>query len=76
MLELWGMQSNPLLTSLPGPLWTRVVAPDSVLSMGWIELNCVIMQNQIVWNRTVFDIETAYLYCSNPLNHDRVQVLS
>ena len=28
MLELWGMQSTPLLPSLPGPLWPRVVAPD------------------------------------------------
>ena len=29
--------SNPLLTSLPIPLWTGVVAPDMVLSMGQIE---------------------------------------
>ena len=28
MLELWGMQSTPLLLSLPGPLWPGVVAPD------------------------------------------------
>ena len=28
MLELWGMQSTPLLPSLPGPLWPGVVAPD------------------------------------------------
>ena len=34
MLELWGMQSTPLLPSLPGPLWPGVVAPDRVLSMG------------------------------------------
>ena len=34
VLELWGMRSNPLLPSLPGPLWPRVVAPDRVLSMG------------------------------------------
>ena len=32
----------------------RVVAPDSVLSMGQIELNCVLMQKWIVWNRTVY----------------------
>ena len=37
---------------LPGPLWPGVVAPDRVLSMGQIELNC--MLNWIVWNRTVF----------------------
>ena len=34
MLELWGMQSTPLLPSLPGPLWPGVVAPDRALSMG------------------------------------------
>ncbi len=28
MLELCGMQSTPSLPSLPGPLWTRVVATD------------------------------------------------
>ena len=48
MQELWGMPS------LPGPLWPRVVAPDRVLSMGQIELNYVLMQNWIVWNRTVY----------------------
>ena len=42
---------------LPGPLWPRVVAPDRVLSMSQIELNCVLGQNGIVWNRTVSDIE-------------------
>ena len=30
MLELWGTQSTPLLPSLPGPLWPRVVAPDKI----------------------------------------------
>ena len=53
MLELWGMQSTPSLPSLPGALWLGVVAPDRVLSMGQIELNCVIMLNWIAWNRTV-----------------------
>ena len=35
MLELWGMQSTPLLPLLQGPFWYRyrVVAPDRVLSM-------------------------------------------
>ena len=28
MLELWGMWSTPLLSSLPGPLWHRIVAPQ------------------------------------------------
>ena len=50
MLELWGMQSTPLP---PGSLWPRVVAPDRVLSMNQIEVNCVLMLNWIVWNRTV-----------------------
>ena len=27
---------------------------DRVFSMGRIELNCVLMQNWIVWNRTVY----------------------
>ena len=34
MLELWGMQSTPSLSSLPGPLWPGMVALDRVLSMG------------------------------------------
>ena len=38
MLELWGMQSTPLLPLLPGPLWSRVVALERILSMGKIEL--------------------------------------
>ena len=48
MPEFWGMQSTPSLPSLPGPLCPGVVAPDRVLSMGQIELNCVITLNWIV----------------------------
>ena len=33
ILELWEMQSNPLLPSLPALLWPGVVAPNRVLSM-------------------------------------------
>ena len=40
MSKLWGMQSTPSVPSLPGPLWPGMVAPDRVLSMGQIELNC------------------------------------
>ena len=29
MLELWGMQTTPLLPSLPGPLWVGVIAPNN-----------------------------------------------
>ena len=54
MLELWGMQSIHLLPSLPGSLWPGVVAPDKVLSMGLIELNCVLIISWIVWNRIVY----------------------
>ena len=38
MLELWGMQSTPLLPLLPGSVWPRVVTPDRVLYMGQIEV--------------------------------------
>ena len=50
MLELWGMQSTPLLPSLPGPLLPGMVAPDRVLSMRQMEPNSVLMLNWIVWN--------------------------
>ena len=33
-LELWGVQSIPLLPSLPGPPLPGVVLPDRSLSMG------------------------------------------
>ena len=45
MLELWGTWSTPSLSSLPHPLWSKVVAPDRILCMGQIELNCVLMLN-------------------------------
>ena len=38
MLEIWEIRC--LLPSLLGPLWPGVVAPDRVISMGQIELNC------------------------------------
>ena len=38
ILELWRMWSTPSLPSLPGPLWSKVVALDRVLSMGQIEM--------------------------------------
>ena len=61
MLELWGIWSTPLLLLLPGPLWPAVVAPDSVLSMGQIELNCVLTLNWVAWNRTVLTLKLQYL---------------
>ena len=45
ILELWGMRSTPSLPLLPGPLRPGVLAPDRVLSMGQIELNCVLTLN-------------------------------
>ena len=53
MLELWGMRSTPSLPLLPGPLWPWVVTPDRVLSIGQIELNCVLVLNWIAWNKIV-----------------------
>ena len=38
VLELWGLQSNPLLPLLPGQLWSLVVIYVSAPSMGQIEL--------------------------------------
>ena len=54
MLGPWGMRSIPSLPLLPGQLWPGMVAPDRSLSMGQIELNCILMLNWIVWNRTVW----------------------
>ena len=48
MQELWEMWDIPLTPLLPGPLWDGVVAPDWVLSMVQIELNCMLMLNGIV----------------------------
>ena len=37
-MELWGMQSTPLLQLLPGQLWPWMLAPDRALSTVQIEL--------------------------------------
>ena len=68
MLELWGMQSISSLLSLPGRLWPGVVASDRVLSMGHIELNCVVMLNWIAWNRTDSGLCTYHLSAWNNFN--------
>ena len=65
MVELWGIRCTPSLSSPPGSLWPGVVAPDRVLFMGQIELNCVLMLNLIAWNITVF---TSKLRTSAKLN--------
>ena len=39
------MRSTPSLPSFPDPLWPGMLAPDRVLSMGQIDLNCVLMFN-------------------------------
>ena len=64
MLELWGTQSTLSLHLLPGPLWPLVVALDRILSMGQIELNCVLMLNGIVRNRTVLTFIFACKLCT------------
>ena len=55
------MCSTLLLPSLPCPLCLGVVAPDRVLSIDQIKLNCEVILNWIVWKGTVFDIKTVYL---------------
>ena len=42
MLEFGGMWSISLLPSSLSPLQPRMVAPDRVLSMGEIKLNCIV----------------------------------
>ena len=54
MLELWGIQSTPLLPSLAGSLCPWVVAPQRILSMSEIELYCVLMLNWTVGNKTAW----------------------
>ena len=49
LLDVSGMRNTPSLLSLPGPLWLGGVSLDRVLSMGQIELKCVLMLNWIVW---------------------------
>ena len=41
--KLSGMRTTPSVSSLPGLLWPRLVAPDRVQSMDPIELNCVLI---------------------------------
>ena len=53
MLVLWGMWSTPLLPSLLGPLYPGLVTPNRVISMGQIELNCVLKLTWIGWDMTV-----------------------
>ena len=43
MLELWGMWSTPSLSSLPGPLWPGVVAPDKGPINGLNRTNSILM---------------------------------
>ena len=61
MLELWRLQSTPLLPLLPGPRWPGVVAPDKGpiyglnRTKGILMLNWIVWLNWIAWNRNVFD---------------------
>ena len=56
------MRYTSLLSLFPGPLWPSVIASDRVLMIGQIDLICILKPHWIVWNRTVFDIKTAYLF--------------
>ena len=55
------MQNSSSSPSLQGRLWPGVVTLDRVLSMVLIEPNCVLVQNWIAWNGTVFEIETVLM---------------
>ena len=48
-----GNAEYPSWPSLQCPLWPGGIAPDRVLSLGQIELNCVLMLNWITWSKTV-----------------------
>ena len=41
--ELWEIRSTPSLPLFLSPLWAGVIAPDRVLSVGQIELSCLLM---------------------------------
>ena len=45
MLGLWGMWIIHLLPSLPGPLWTGMVAPDRFPIYGLNRTNSILMLN-------------------------------
>ena len=57
------MQSTPSLPSLAGPLGPEVVASDWVISMGQIELNCVITLNCL--KLTVFTFNCVFKLCTD-----------
>ena len=61
MLELWGKWSTPLL--IPSPLRPRVVAPDRVLSIVQIELNCSteLFEIKLFWHLTVCKQKTVLM---------------
>ena len=63
------MRSASLLSSLTSLLWPGVVAPDRVLSMDQIELNCVLMLNWIVWNRIVLQATLNKSWRQHPTRH-------
>ena len=51
ILELCGIRRTPSLPSLSGPLWSGIMETDWVLSIGQVELNCVLMLKWIVWKK-------------------------
>ena len=59
MLELWRMQTTPILLSLPGPLWPEVVAPDRVIwtKRCWLRCDCFCIQTAYLCLNELFKIE-------------------
>ena len=56
-----GNAANPFIAIAPGTTLAWSGCSDRVLSMGQIDLNCILMLNWIVWKRSVF-INELYLF--------------
>ena len=52
-----GNAKYPFIAITPIPLLPGLVALERVLSMGQTELNCVLMLNWTVWNRTILGVK-------------------
>ena len=50
MMDIWGIQNIPSLSSFAGQLWLGVVEPDLVLPMGQLELNSILKLNWLKYN--------------------------
>ena len=61
MTELWGMPSTPSLSSFPGPLWSGVVASDTVLFICQKELFDIWTENKQMTDDKVSCLRYNYL---------------